>query len=1205
MLSNMLRTSTNRRRVEHSPFSSAYAGEDSSPIAARHQRLEARRQDSGETQSDYEGARENSYFTRQHEVDIDEVDEAEDGDDGDEDGEEAPLLPIFSAAHLGMLIQNNYPCMLSCLADLFLCIDALPVYSLTHTIRLLVTARCETSLTWDQLRSPQVSQFLIKPIQQQIRSSHFGRATLYALLANSLNFRKEGERNPGNIAVSNTRALTCELLAIKLLKEYTTRELIDALSYDFFPLQGFEVAATTDAAAGQQAIKIAAQTPKSAARISALEIAIRAQSKKFLAHPLVVQQLENIWAGNIVFHSAADNLHRRPSKLIASKKRAYGYGAVPRIETNGPNGSPVKADSDNSNVVLRRSVTLYDPREASLFKLSRLRVPRYRSILATGSLAVMLILYMMVLTSKCREITVLEVFFWIWSTGFMLDEIVGFNEQGFSLYMMSLWNSFDLGILILLGIYLFLRLAGCFIASGEQAVIVTDSAYDVLGATAVLLFPRLFSILDHSRYFSQLLVAFRMMASDLMAVTVLILISCSGFFVAFTSFGSDSDNFNASNVAYSLFQLIMGFTPAAWDSWNDYNALGKVLLVLFLFLCHFVIITILITVLTNSFMAIVANANEEHLFLFAVNCISMVKSDALFSYVAPTNVIAWIVTPLRYFTSFTRFVKLNRSVIKITHFPVLFTIFAYERIVLRGASFEPTDLVENRGRPKVRDIVDKLGGGGLFSPRVRIRQGSVITVQKDRVLDEVFRRPFQDSTARGTQRSKLRKTSNVVNSWMQGMASAPSPPPEDDTSVVERLEERKPGLKQSQIIRRRLAARNITDVSRSVASDPEDFLSHVGRTRKDTMSAVGFSDLDLDVPEVRRADGASDDIVRTEEISTEGRDEDMDGDDEIGETEAGNDDETDVFREPSGQETPRLPNRPVTANRARFSSPSSPYLSPLTNYPTSRSHQRTASSATILYNPTSFSEGSETRESTSSLANPKISTPNHTSIHRSAAATATPGGSSGRKTPRRNPPNRSRPAMPKPSEWQSAPNLASLLMSEKNRNTRLMPSGLGRRRPSSVASEPDALAPSFLDQHFGNGLDIPNSFTTQMGYAARTGTQQRRLEGEDLFSRLMLARMSALEEGFREVVQGMREMKSGGDSTRASLDSRDGPAPGLKKGKGKERGGEVGRKAKMPKTKGLKKARPENEEEKRRSLQLLDQDKALEPEDDDEQRKSV
>ena len=105
-------------------------------------------------------------------------------------------------------------------------IDALPVYNLTHTIRLLVVSRCETTLSWDQLRSPQVSQFLLKPIQQDIRNSHFSRATLYALMANCLQFNKEMHLNPGNSGTSKTRALVCELLAIKLLKEYSLRELV-------------------------------------------------------------------------------------------------------------------------------------------------------------------------------------------------------------------------------------------------------------------------------------------------------------------------------------------------------------------------------------------------------------------------------------------------------------------------------------------------------------------------------------------------------------------------------------------------------------------------------------------------------------------------------------------------------------------------------------------------------------------------------------------------------------------------------------------------------------------------------------------------------------------------------------------------------------------------------------------------------------------
>jgi hypothetical protein len=89
-----------------------------------------------------------------------------------------------------------------------------------------------------------------------------------------------------------------------------------------------------------------------------------------------------------------------------------------------------------------------------------------------------------------------------------------------------------------------------------------DLAYDVLAANAILLLPRIFSVLDHYQYFSQLLIAFRLMALDLAAVLVLVIISCSGFFVFFTLANNNDD---ASDVAYKIFQILMGFTPAAWE----------------------------------------------------------------------------------------------------------------------------------------------------------------------------------------------------------------------------------------------------------------------------------------------------------------------------------------------------------------------------------------------------------------------------------------------------------------------------------------------------------------------------------------------------------------------------------------------------------------------------------------------------------------
>ena len=45
-------------------------------------------------------------------------------------------------------------------------------------------------------------------------------------MANCLQFNKEIQLYPGNSGASKTRALVCELLAIRLLKEFSTRELV-------------------------------------------------------------------------------------------------------------------------------------------------------------------------------------------------------------------------------------------------------------------------------------------------------------------------------------------------------------------------------------------------------------------------------------------------------------------------------------------------------------------------------------------------------------------------------------------------------------------------------------------------------------------------------------------------------------------------------------------------------------------------------------------------------------------------------------------------------------------------------------------------------------------------------------------------------------------------------------------------------------------
>ncbi|KAL7818777.1 hypothetical protein V8C44DRAFT_178960 [Trichoderma aethiopicum] len=1000
------------------------------------------------------------------------------GDDGEEDRpprrrNTLPVLPLFSSTHL----------------------DTLPVYSLTHAIRIIVSARTETTLTWDQLRSPQVSQFLIKPMQQQIRNQHFSRATLYALMANCLQFTKEAQMYAANAGTSNTRAKVCELLALKLLKEYSTRELIDALAYDFYPLQGLPGSQAPPRTAGS-ANSRSKNTLLVASRTSTLEVAIRASAKHFLAHPVVVQQLEAIWNGAISFYSSADSLHRESPSNPFSR-----FNSQPKVDDRTPLlGSLPPKQGHFAVPPGRRTVMLYDPRQASLLKLSRLRVPRYRSFLSTLSLAVLIGLFLAVLSQRSAQITGLELVFWFWSAGFMLDELVGFNEQGFALYIMSFWNIFDLGILVLLIAYYCMRVYGVFLADPYHW---NAMAYDVLAANAILLLPRIFSILDHYQYFSQLLIAFRLMAADLAAVCVLILIVCSGFYVFFTSSTASSDG---GEVAYKIFQILMGFTPAAWDVWPTYNWLARALLCLFLIICHFLIVTILITVLTNSFMAIASNATEEHQFLFAINTISMVKNDALFSYIAPTNIFAWLLMPLRYCMPLRHFVLLNRVIIKVTHCPILFCIYLYERFWLAPSMFEPTDLVENPGRNRAISFGDMANRTNIFSPSMRVREESVAGYQKDRALDELFMRmPEATKTQR---RHERRKTQTAIRNWMdrndqEGVGS--NWPPSDSRAVPDWQRRMSMGWDL------RSNSRQMSDL-RSIVSDPADLASNAGGTSYRAFPMVDPRFMD----------------PRFAHLMPEYKDHtDADGDDEL----VTNDEDEDDLGTSAGPHGPAgggnaapsetddyFATTPTGARSAVIASSHSSTDKGNNSGKLRRRelHNRTMSTNTILYNP---GEMEPPTESSQSASPPKAGVP--------AGESSTPTGV-------RSPPRRALLSPPSLDTRFTMPAHGLVGMSNLNRSAMLGHGSGSRDRAFRRLSSADlSILSDNTNLPFAGDINagLPGSFQTQMAMAMMKDNRLRS-SGEsdaadrDRMGRLVLARMKTLEESFADVVKEMRDLKS-------------------------------------------------------------------------------
>lgn len=112
--------------------------------------------------------------------------------------ETAALLPVFTPSPL----------------------DSIPIYSIVLDTYDLVAARVDMTLKYDQLKSPQVNSFLIRPLVAELKSN-LSLGTIYALMANILQFSKESEADVAMAGIMSTRSLVCGIVAMKLLKEYT------------------------------------------------------------------------------------------------------------------------------------------------------------------------------------------------------------------------------------------------------------------------------------------------------------------------------------------------------------------------------------------------------------------------------------------------------------------------------------------------------------------------------------------------------------------------------------------------------------------------------------------------------------------------------------------------------------------------------------------------------------------------------------------------------------------------------------------------------------------------------------------------------------------------------------------------------------------------------------------------------------------------
>ncbi|GAA94326.1 uncharacterized protein L969DRAFT_19510 [Mixia osmundae IAM 14324] len=521
----------------------------------------------------------------------------------------------------------------------------LPVYQNIHRVRRDIIAAVEDPYTMEQLSSPRMNIHTVRPLVDKLYDMH-DISIIYCLLVNRTQFLREQNGRSHQYSVNSTRAGLCEVVAIKIIRRlnerYTGKEglllLANVLVGGFEPFQN-----APDETIKEHRTGLHWATQKRGGyerKLTALEVAIISESKAFLAAPACQKVVDAIYRGRLVY---------TPTTFFDILPDHYKH----------------------------KPISIYDPRKAPLLNHYRLIVPRTRNFLEILQFITLLALFILVMeTKQISYMTVYEIVFCVFAIGYALDEVASILEHGWQVYTQNLWSFLDVTFIFIFFTYFVTRVQGLSEGNDEVAYL----ALNILSTGAVALLPRLaFNLMSENMLF----ISLRAMMSDFMLLMFLAVWCFAGFLMSMRWL-DELEVHSAVTISKWMIWIWFGLDGTGIQEAPQFHwLLGPVLMVAFACLANTLLLTILVSMLSNTFSKIANNVGAEVQFRRAVLVFEGVKSDAIFAYQPPFNIGAIIIMlPLKFFVSPRWFHKINVCVIRVLNAPMLLCISLYERETL-------------------------------------------------------------------------------------------------------------------------------------------------------------------------------------------------------------------------------------------------------------------------------------------------------------------------------------------------------------------------------------------------------------------------------------------------------------------------------------------------------------------------------------------
>lgn len=510
-------------------------------------------------------------------------------------------------------------------------IASVKVFPLIPYLKKDVINTIDTPLTWDQLTASDINFAVVRPLVLKYARLR-NMAVVYACMVVRSYFLTQAVSDLAHSSVSYSHATLCEIMALKLLSHFATSkvQLVAVLTTQWNPLAGapMDVVQEVKQAIGEDECRENSQ--------SAIEMAIATKAKAFVSSPIVQSVVNDMYTGRVIF------------SITASRS--------------------VVADNYK-----QRAIDIYDVRRAPFLDHYRLRVPRYSAILHFMNIAVLLLIFIAFLHSEdAAHVSLWEGVFLVFATAFTLQEYTASREYGWLIYMSNVWNIFDTAFVVIFLVYLALRIEGLVDNNADTSQL----AFDILACAGCVLVPRLafYAITNNV-----VILALRAMISEFVFFICIAATCFSGLLL--TLYTISNGRWTVSGIAWLIVQIWFGNTSLSFNQAKSFHpVLGPILMTSFAALSNTLLLTILISILSNTAARIDANATQEYLFQHTISTFEGVKSDALFSYQPPFNLLALLILkPATYLLSPRQLHSANVFLIRLTSFPVLVVIALYER----------------------------------------------------------------------------------------------------------------------------------------------------------------------------------------------------------------------------------------------------------------------------------------------------------------------------------------------------------------------------------------------------------------------------------------------------------------------------------------------------------------------------------------------